>query len=290
MLIGDILVNNARRFPDKIGIIDERSAVTWREVNLRVNGLSNYLLGLGLKIGDRVGIICENCQQYVETLFATAKIGLIHVNINYRLPQLQIASLLNFCEPKAVIIQNKYVPVINSIRSELRSVEFYVGIGHGHDYPYDFEYLIKESPSTEPEVNIAENDYCAIIFSSGTTGFPKAALSTHKNWIHTCMISALISRLTPRDIEFLPGPLFAAAGQIRLMVAIFQGASVAACTFKAETFCQMVEKYGITVFNIRPVTYQIIRDFFESREYKYNLNTLHKLQCGGGARMEHTSA
>ena len=70
MRVGDIIHQTAARYPDKIGVVFEGQEFTWREVNRRVNQLAHGLLGLGLKKGDRVGILSRNCNQYLEYYFA----------------------------------------------------------------------------------------------------------------------------------------------------------------------------------------------------------------------------
>lgn len=67
MLVGDVVVSNARNHPDKLGLISEQGTrLTWKEVNSRVNKLANALLALGLRKGDRLAMISENCCQYAE--------------------------------------------------------------------------------------------------------------------------------------------------------------------------------------------------------------------------------
>ncbi len=66
MLVGDIVSSNARLYPNKTCVIDENVRLTWAQFNERVNRLANGLLGLGLKKGDRVGLLSENRHEYAE--------------------------------------------------------------------------------------------------------------------------------------------------------------------------------------------------------------------------------
>ena len=74
MVVGDILINNTNWFPDRVGMIDGLTGVryTWRQANARVNSMSHALIDLGVKKGDRVGIISDNCIECGEFQFATA--------------------------------------------------------------------------------------------------------------------------------------------------------------------------------------------------------------------------
>jgi acyl-CoA synthetase (AMP-forming)/AMP-acid ligase II len=75
MLLKDIVISNAHRYPNKVALVDETHRLSWKELNDRVNRVSNGLLSLGLSKGDRIAVIAENCHQYVELLFASTKIG-----------------------------------------------------------------------------------------------------------------------------------------------------------------------------------------------------------------------
>ncbi len=97
MLVGDILVNNARWYPDKVGIIDGVAGVrfSWGQINARVNRISNALIDLGVKKGDRIGLISENSLQCGEFQFAVSKTGAIGCGLNYRLHENVIEQLIN---------------------------------------------------------------------------------------------------------------------------------------------------------------------------------------------------
>ncbi len=161
MVVGDIVTSNARLFPDKAGVIDERVRLTWRQFNERVNRLANAMLGLGLKKGDRVAIVAENCHEYAEFLFAVAKAGLITVCLNYRLTAEQMNRIMNDCEPKAILIQDKFSEVIEPIKSAVKSINSFIGIGEGHGCDYDYESLLSEYPRLSPVLRWRSKIYSA---------------------------------------------------------------------------------------------------------------------------------
>jgi len=113
MVVGDIVTSNARLFPDKLGVIDEKVRLTWRQFNDRVNQLANALLGLGLKKGDRVAIAAENSHEYAEFFFAIAKAGLITVCLNYRLTTEQLTRILTDCKPRTFLVQEDVAAGLN---------------------------------------------------------------------------------------------------------------------------------------------------------------------------------
>ena len=88
--IGDVLRINARYYPNKRAVVDSEKEFTWREIHERSNRLANALIGLGCRKGDRFAILAYNSSEYVESIFACAKAGLIFVPINFRLAPQEI--------------------------------------------------------------------------------------------------------------------------------------------------------------------------------------------------------
>jgi long-chain acyl-CoA synthetase len=75
MLLRDIFVSNAHRYPNKLALVDGDCKMTWRELNERVNRVSNMFPSIGMSKGDRIAMLAENCHQYAEILFASVKSG-----------------------------------------------------------------------------------------------------------------------------------------------------------------------------------------------------------------------
>jgi fatty-acyl-CoA synthase len=123
MVIGDLVVNNARLFPHKIGIVDAQTGgrFTWREINDRVNRLANAMLDLGIRKGDRIGVISDNSIPCGEFHFAVAKIGALGCPFNFRLNESQLEYIINDVTPKLVLVQKQFNGLIDQISSRLTS-------------------------------------------------------------------------------------------------------------------------------------------------------------------------
>jgi len=277
MLVGDILLRNSQWYPDKVGIIDQHTRFTWREMNSRVNRLANALLGLGLRKGDRAAIVCENRHEIGEFVFAVAKSGVIGTGINYRLVPEQIARQINTCQPKVVLVQDKFAAKVNSVRPELEGVQIFIGIGEGHGYSYDYEHLMGEYPSQEPKVNVREDDVHMIIYTSGTTGWIKGAMHTHGNRIAHCAQAYLALRFSPVDIYLNPGPAFAFGGQSFFIASCFAGATTILQTWRSPEEWLTIQKEKVTVASMVPVRWRFIREYLASSEQAYDLSSLQRL-------------
>jgi acyl-CoA synthetase (AMP-forming)/AMP-acid ligase II len=284
VLVGDIASSNARLYPNKIGIVDEYVRLTWSQFDERANRLANALLGMGLNKGDRVAMLSENRHEYAEFFFAVAKAGLITICLNYRLTTEQLLRIINDGQPRVLIVEDKYV---ESVKTIAQNMEFVVGIGQNHGCPYDYEALLTSAASTEPEVELEEQDIYRLNYTTGTTGTSKGAMITHKNEIADCLARLQGTPNTRDDVVLNAAPLFAAGVQCRFFGAAFLGCTSVLTIFSAENFVKMVDREKITYASLLPTTFRMVRDYLKQSPRQYDLSSLRKFQPEGG---QHCSA
>lgn len=290
MLLGDIVVNNARLFPDKIGIVDaqSRQRYRWAEVNERVNRLSHALMALGVNKRDRVGIISENSSQCPELHFALAKIGAIVCPLNYRLHPKQLELIIKDADPKIMFVQNQYADLMDGISSNLQGIKTYIGIGSENRYPREYEALIQEHSASEPVLQIQEDDPVIITYSSGTTDLPKGILSTHKNRIAYALESCLFAdRYDHDDVVLVSAPFCAGvSGQIQLVAPALVGAAIVMLVLKGETWGEVIERERVTAMITTKSRMMPVWDFFKKSRLTYDLSSLRKVTTGGQTHSE----
>ncbi len=208
MLLGDILRQNAMKLPRKTALVFKDTRLSYRELNERVNRLANALLAIGVKPGDRVAVLADNCSQYLEVYFATAKGGMVIVPINSSLDAEGITYIVNDSGASTIVFGENYRDTISSLRPGLESVEHYIAIGEvvGAE---SYEKLLSGYPAGEPEVAISEDDTVWLLYTSGTTGAPKGVMLNHKSQIvdsaNTILTCFPINR---SDIHLVILPLF----------------------------------------------------------------------------------
>jgi len=281
MLLGDILISNARRYPDKLALVDAENKYSWKELNGRVNRLANGLIDLGMRKGDRIAIISDNCHQYVETLFASAKLGLISVCMNYRFAGEQLSRMMIITEPKAIIIRDSYQEAIESIRPELPFIDAYIGFGTTHHYEFDYESLVSGSSNGEPTVEVSEDDAYAICFSSGTTGEPKAAVISHKNRIANSNQITVAHAATRENTMLLPLALYTSATQQYLFTYAFVGATQVVINFSPEDYLEAIEKEKVDTVMINFTLYNLIKEYLSKSTREYDLSSVKLLRSAG---------
>lgn len=213
MVIGDLLRRTAKVYPDKIGIVDKfgkytpiDTQFTWKEFNERVNKLANSLLTMGLNPQDRVAIYSDTRSQFFTAYMALAKAGLVTVPINTAYKGEELAYLINNSGARAIIVDVDRLPMLREILTDLEGVQYVIGLGLGHyvdhDCQHDFDTLISRGSRQEPKVTVNDQDLAMMLYTSGTTGRPKGAMLTHRNWCTSAFIVTNEWRLYP-NIKFL---------------------------------------------------------------------------------------
>jgi len=239
--IGDHLDRVAEAAPDSPALVVPHQDVRWSYGELRdkTDAFAAGLLALGLKPGQRIGIWSPNCAEWVVAQFATAKAGLILVNINpaYRLHELDYA--LNKVDCSALILapafkSSNYIEMLQSLAPELASSEpgalkaeklsgLRVVIRLGADKTpgmlnfADVPGLAKEADRShlaEVRESLQFDDPINIQFTSGTTGRPKGATLSHQNILNNGYFVGESIRLTAQDRMCIPVPFYHCFGMV----------------------------------------------------------------------------
>ncbi len=259
--VGDVLDRAVLEWGDLEAVVVRHQQIRWsfRELAAAVDRFAAGLVELGLEPGDRVGIWSPNNIEWVVTQFATAKAGLILVNVNpaYRLSELEYA--LNKVGCKGLILAERFKSsdyvamirelapelddcVVSQLKSErLPQLQTVIHLGHesipGFHRFEDVGELAGETGRAgikRLEQVLQPDDPINIQFTSGTTGFPKGATLTHCNIVNNGFFVAEVMKLTPRDRLCLPVPLYHCFGMVMGVLACFtHGATV---VFPGEGF------------------------------------------------------
>ncbi|MFI7008795.1 AMP-binding protein [Streptomyces sp. NPDC050145] len=194
MDVGSLVIRAARRFPERTAIDGPEGALTFAELGDRVLRLANGLRELGLQPGDRVLDLQANSTSYVETDLAIRAAGLVRVALNYRLHDSDWERIATDCGAKALIYNARFAERTEALRSGLPHA---IAIGDAPGTP--FEKLIA-SATAAPLPTVDPDSLCGLHYSSGTTGHPKGAQRTHRNWF------ASVVNMTHDVLGGVPGP------------------------------------------------------------------------------------
>ena len=209
MIIPDYVDKNARHYPDKtaVKVVGDRIC-TFSELRERVYRLANGLLKMGLKKGDRVAVLAENCFEYPEIYFAVGKAGGVATPLNYRFAPPEVSHLTNESGAGILIVQDKYAGLVQSLGADLKDVEHYICIGNTPDGMLRYEDLLASSPASDPRIEVGMDDLFCLIHTGGTTGVPKLTMLTHRNLVNCAVVWIVECGFTYGDIFAVISPLF----------------------------------------------------------------------------------
>jgi len=281
--LAEMVKLNTKKFPNKIAIKDKTRRLTYTELNKRVNKLSYSLLSLGLKKGDKFAILLENSIEIVEAYLAAAKTGLIIAPIHFRFVGREIINVMENSDSKVLIVHNEFTPIIDSIKSQLKNItpENYIVVGEKVNGYKEYEQFIKNSPDSEPKVDVECKDSWIILYTSGTTGKPKGVVRSHESYIAFFLINAIDFGFTHHDICLNVMPLYHVNSTFYTFLFLYLGGTAyihPARHFNAEEILEIIEKEKITYISLIPTHYNLILNVSEKGK-KRDVSSIRKLLC-----------
>lgn len=268
MLIGDMVTRAARWFPDKEAVVFEETRLTYREFNERINRLAHALLKMGVKSQDRVVLICHNSNHYAESVFAIAKIGAVSTNLNWRLSPKELAFLVDDSEAKICLFSNRFAHLFDPMCEQLKNKLTFIAIdGAAGEGMEDYEKLIENQPTDEPDVSVSMDDVVLQLYTSGTTGRPKGVMLTHNNMFANA-ISTLIEMEMTRDINVLGLlPIFHVAVFVLINLVLVGGKVTFVHSFDPAEIMGLIDKEKITAVGFTPVIFKFLLDHPDTKKY-----------------------
>ncbi|MCQ2409905.1 MAG: acyl--CoA ligase [Clostridia bacterium] len=186
-----------------------RREITWNVFNEKANRFAQLLISRGIKKGDKVAILLMNCIEWLPIYFGILKTGALAVPMNFRYSADEIKYCLDLSETDVLVFGNEFIGRVESVAEEIsrNRILFYVG-GDCPSFAEDYDKLTSNCASIAPGVEITEDDDAAIYFSSGTTGFPKAILHSHRALSHSCRVEQNHHGQTHDDVFLCIPPLY----------------------------------------------------------------------------------
>ncbi|MFW9822988.1 MAG: long-chain-acyl-CoA synthetase [Candidatus Thorarchaeota archaeon] len=258
---GYFLEEIATKYPANPAIKFEDEMLTYKEFNKTVNRYAHYFLSLGLKKGDVAKVLVKNRIELLLVYSANAKIGVISSLINTDLRKKTLVYSLNLTPGKIIIVGEECYETFEDIKSEINLSDAiqicFIRDSSEMDLPEGFINLpeaVLSLPTDNPQTtkSIIPQDVIAYIFTSGTTGLPKAALLTHARvTLGGYVFGTMIAKLTSDDTIYISLPFFhGTALMTGWPSALVNGAALAiARKFSASHFWEDIRKHNATCFS-----------------------------------------
>ena len=264
----EFLTISAAIVPDRLAMIFEDRRISFEALQARVNRLANALADLGIGAGDRVAILEVNCNQYIEAYFAAAKLDAVFVPLNFRARADEVRHMLNDASPKAIFAGERYSSLVQECAESVESLRHFIALEGDAEGWHRYDTLLESADDFERFPEGDGDDTTMILFTSGTTSFPKGVMLTHDSFS-----SYILSTVTPadpdeEDTNILTVPLYHVAGVQSVMAAIFGGRTLLIQRqFEAKQWMELVERERATRAMMVPTMLKMLMDHPEFHQH-----------------------
>ena len=251
MPITELLERNAREYGNEVCLveinpeIEETRRVTWKEFELieppvrpsyyrreitwsvfdeKANRFANLLLERGIRKGDKVAILLMNCLEWLPIYFGILKTGALAVPLNFRYSAEEIQYCLDLAEADILVFGPEFIGRVEEIADEIGKHRLLYFVGDGcPGFAEDYVTHVSNCSSKAPDIPLTDDDFAAIYFSSGTTGFPKAILHRHRSLSHSARVEQNHHGQTHDDVFLCIPPLYHTGAKMHWFGSLISG-------------------------------------------------------------------
>ncbi|MFI2205143.1 long-chain fatty acid--CoA ligase [Streptomyces sp. NPDC020192] len=278
--IGSWPARRARKTPDRIAVVHEDDAITYRALHQRVLRLAHALRALGVARGDRIAYLGPNHPAYLETLFAAGVLGAVFVPLNTRLAAAELAYNLADSGSTVLVHSPEHTGTATAAASDT-AVRHRITLGPAGADSLGYDDLLAGAATGPLDEAVAPDDPCVIMYTSGTTGRPKGAVLTHANITWNSVNVLIDSDFASDEVTLVVAPLFhtAALNMTCLPTLLKGGRVILLAAFDAERVLEIIERRRVTYMFGVPTMYDALAA--RPRWATTDLSSLRTLTCGG---------
>jgi len=211
--VGDLLHRSAARYPGKLAVVAGDLRVSYSEFDAAVNRTAHALAGRGLAKGDRLALLSHNCWQYVLLAFATARLGVVLVPVNFMLGPDEIAFILRHSGASGMVAESGLTGTADRALTAAGTeggVRGWIGSSAASPAPgwEDVDGWWQSGDDSMPEVEIADDDPLRLMYTSGTESRPKGVMLSSRSLISQYVSCAVDGGMSADDIEAHALPMY----------------------------------------------------------------------------------
>ena len=259
--LGDILRNNAYKFPDEIAFTyfgGER--VSFRTHHDRAQKLASAIYKRGIRKQDRISILSQNTPEFMEVYSAGELAGFIVATVNFRLAAPEMTYILNDSTPRILFFEAIYIETVYRLRATLPHIETYVCFGGAApEWAESYADFVADGDVAGAPCRPNPDDIMHLIYTSGTTGRPKGVMRTHDNEIAIAQLMATELGLIVSDRLQLMMPVFHVGSRfLQVAIHLRGGTVVWHHDFKPDEIVSTIASEKITMTHMAPTMIQAV--------------------------------
>jgi fatty-acyl-CoA synthase len=261
--IVDWVAHHAKTTPNKLATIDLASGRrhSYAKMNDRVGRLAGFLESAGIGKDDRVGLIALNSTDILDVIFATWRVGAVHLALNFRLTAPELAFIVGDAAPKLIFVDTAFSGLKDALAPQNPELQWVELDGLGGETP--FEAAIAAARPVDRMVAQKASDQAMLMYSSGTTGRPKGVVITHAMVTAAVMNEAINFEADRNTVSYAVMPLFHIGAMMGFSVpAMFFGATaIVERMFEPGAMIRAIssKEFGVTHFLALPAIYNAMK-------------------------------
>ena len=295
--------NLADLFESVVDSVPERTAVvcghqrrTYAELDARGDRLAHHLIESGVRPGEHVGMYLQNSIEYIEALIACLKARAVPINVNFRYVEEELRYLLDDADVVALFHGRRFVPRVEAIHDQLPALRHLIAVEDGGDsdpsalgsVPYE-DALSAGAPGRDFPQRSSDDRF--IIYTGGTTGFPKGVVWRQEDFFFTCLgggnpqmepisspdqLGPNAKARDPQIVQFVMAPLIHGAGQLGLFIGLNWGDKVVvAPRFEPDAIWQTIGRERVnTMFVVGDAMARPLVEHLGANKDRYDLSSL----------------
>jgi len=283
--LNELLPKAVKLYPKKEAVVCGSTRLDYQGFAARVWSLCQGLMALGLRRNERIAIIHENSNEFLEAYFAAAHLGVILVPLNFRLSAKELAMILNDSETRFLIAQSDFRDKVKEIPPSVPTLEKVIWTQADNEVsgPGELAYeslLAAQKAEPPPDQGIKDDDVAHLYYTSGTTGRPKGVMLTHKNVKSHALGTIAELHLTDCDNWFHVAPLFHLADAwATFAITWVAGKHVILPSFDPLEVLRLIQGEKITLSNLIPTMLNMMVNHADVDRFDYS--SLRVILSGG---------
>ncbi len=277
--LGQALSAVAKAQPQKPALLGAHRQLSWAQLDEEVSRLANLLVSVGVQPGDTVGILTEKRPEVVITFLACARAGAVVCPVNFKLHQARLLDQFQTVGMRTVLADRKFDKLLAHLAPVLDDPRRIIYVGEPGPIGTTQYSEIEAQPATPPAFEATPDTVCYLNYTSGTTGRPKGAITTHRNILVNALSGVKGFGFGPDDVFLGMFSVFSHPHELFHRSLLVGGAFVVWDTLSPRVVCQVVERFGVTWMMAVPSFYEMMLD--HGGPGKHDLSSLRVLEAGG---------
>lgn len=275
----DMLAGNVEKHPDKIAIIYKDQRLTYRSLYHETNALANYLVNKGVRPGDKIGLILNKTPEVITSFLGVLSAGGVVFPVDFYQPSRQIQYLIDLTRPRLMIVSEEYLYLMSSITLPHGYIGTIVVGCSSQTGLFHWDQVIQGGDINPTEIDMPANGTAYLNLTSGTTGTPKCAVTTHSNIFWNTVAAVETLGLTSEDVHLCLFAVFAHPHELLARPLYLGGTLVLLDKIAPKTICRTISEHGVTCMMAIASIYQMMVQLYDASPFE--LPTLKFPESGG---------